>query len=125
MERRLDGRERLYLSKGGHLMLIKSTFQPFYRILFSLFYRKLQEGFFCGMVWIMGLNSILLIGRRFVLLGSLEIKSLLTFTRILLGGYRGMLWREAFWQWVMDKKYGSLMGGWCNNVIMGPYRVSL
>ena len=32
---------------------------------------------------------------------------------------------EVFWQRVMDKKYSSLMGGWCTNVVMRPYRVSL
>jgi hypothetical protein len=33
--------------------------------------------------------------------------------------------REAFWRQVVDKHYGSLAGGWCTNVVIGPYGVSL
>jgi hypothetical protein len=38
--------------------------------------------------------------------------------------YGGMLWREAFLRWIVNKKYGSLAGDWCTNVVNGPYRVS-
>lgn len=33
--------------------------------------------------------------------------------------------REAFWLLVVDKKYGSLMGGWCSKVVTRPYGVGL
>lgn len=35
-----------------------------------------------------------------------------------------MLWREAYWRPVMDKKYVSQAGGWCSNVVTGSYGVS-
>jgi hypothetical protein len=33
--------------------------------------------------------------------------------------------REALWWRVVDAKYGSSWGGWCSDVIWGPYGVSL
>ena len=35
-----------------------------------------------------------------------------------------MLWREAYWRLVMDRKYVSEAGGWCSNVVSGSYGVS-
>jgi hypothetical protein len=29
--------------------------------------------------------------------------------------------RKAYWRRVVDKKYGSQAGGWCSNVVTGPY----
>jgi hypothetical protein len=33
--------------------------------------------------------------------------------------------REALWWQVVEVKYGSLLGGWCSEVVRGPYVVSL
>jgi hypothetical protein len=53
--------------------------------------------------------------------------SLLTFNKALLGKWlwRYTVEREAFWQLVMDKKYGSVASGWCSNNVIEPYGVSL
>jgi hypothetical protein len=60
-------------------------------------------------------------------LGGLGIRCLLTFNQAMLGKwlYGSILWREAFWQQVMDKKYGSLASGRCSKVVIKPNGVSL
>jgi hypothetical protein len=61
-------------------------------------------------------------------LRGLEIRSLVTFNQALLGVYGGLLWTKRLFGVnceVVDKKYDSLAGGWCMNVVVGPYEVSL
>uniref|UniRef100_A0A2N9FL37 Reverse transcriptase zinc-binding domain-containing protein n=1 Tax=Fagus sylvatica TaxID=28930 RepID=A0A2N9FL37_FAGSY len=36
----------------------------------------------------------------------------------------GTEWEALWWQ-VVEVKYGSLLGGWCSEVVRGPYVVSL
>jgi hypothetical protein len=33
--------------------------------------------------------------------------------------------REDLWRRIVYKKHGSMWGGWCSNVVNGPYDVSL
>jgi hypothetical protein len=55
--------------------------------------------------------------------GDLGIRNLLTFNQPLLGsGYGGLLWREGLIGQMVDNKYGSLVGGWCSNVVTEPQR---
>ena len=59
--------------------------------------------------------------------GGLGIRNLAIFNKALLGK---CLWRygtkrDSLWRRVVDKKYGSMWGGWCSNRVQHPYGVSL
>jgi hypothetical protein len=70
----------------------------------------------------MSRNSILLIGRRFDLLTILEgywLGACLHYRPFWVSGCGGLLWREAFWRQIVDKKVwgvGVLRG---SMVLMG------
>lgn len=135
MEIRLVGWKILCLSKGGRLTLIKSMLSnlPTY-IFFFLFPIPIDvanwlENWIGIFLW-GGLNSEFkfhLVNWKKVYtpfhLGGLWIRCMLTFNQALLGKW---LWRyaterETFWWQVLDKIYCSLSGGWCSNVVIGPY----
>ncbi len=137
VEKRLASWKRLYLSKGGKLILIKSTLSSIPTYFISLFpiptrvanrLEKLQRDFlWCEMeekpkFHLMNWSQICAPLRH----GGLGVKDLRSFNKALLGKW---LWRygserEALWRLVVDAKYGSLWGGWCSKSGRGPYGVS-
>jgi hypothetical protein len=138
MERCLAGWKRIYLSKGGHLTLIKSTLTNLSTYFLSFFpipadvatrIKKIQRNFLWGtseevakihlVKWDMMCSPYSH--------GSLAIKNLRRFNESLLGKW---LWRfgverEAFWRKVIMVKYESLEGGWMSKAPNGPHGVGL
>ena len=59
--------------------------------------------------------------------GGLGIKKLVVFSQDLLGKW--LCWfgveTDAFWRQVIGIKYGISGGGWCTDLVGGPYSVSL
>jgi hypothetical protein len=138
MERRLASWQRLYLSKGARVILIKSTLSNLPTYFLSLFsipirvanrFEKLQRDF----LWVG-------IGEEFkyhlvrwdkicspISEGGLGIRNLRTFNQALLGKW---LWRygserDTWWRVVVDSKYGSLRGGWCSLEPSGAFGVGV
>jgi hypothetical protein len=130
MECRLSGWQKLYLSKGGRLTLLKSTLSSLPTYFLSLFtipksvanrLEKLQRDF----VWAgMGNNfKHHLVGWDKVCVpkvkGGLGVQSLVLFNKALLGKW---LWRfgleeNNFWRRVLVEKFGVELGGWCTKPI--------
>ncbi|KAG6718914.1 hypothetical protein I3842_04G177000 [Carya illinoinensis] len=138
IERRLTGWKRMYLSKGGWLILIKSTLSNLPTYFLSLFPIPA-----CVVAWIEKLYRDFLwsgIGDEFkfhlvswdkvcrpIPYGGLGIKNLRTFNWALLGKW---LWRynmkpEALWKLVVDCKHGSLWGVWSTSEGNGTYGVGV
>jgi hypothetical protein len=140
MERRLASWQRLYLSKGARVTLIKSTLSNLPTYFLSLFsipirvanrFEKLQRDFLWGGI-----------GEEFkyylvrwdkvcspISEGGLGIRNLRTFNQALLGKWL-WLWRygseQDAWRRVMvDSKYGSLRGGWCSLEPSGAFGVGV
>jgi hypothetical protein len=138
IEHRLASWQRLYLSKGGKVTLIKSTlanmptyFLSMFPILGSVASRieKLQRDFLWG-----GVGEELkyhLVSWPKVCTpiseGGLGIRNLLTINRTLLGKWlwRYRIERDAWWRVAVDSKFGSLWGGWCSREPVGPFGVGL
>jgi hypothetical protein len=138
MERKLAGWQRMYLSKGGRVTLIKSTLSSLPTYFLSLFpipvsvaarIDTIQRNFLWG-----GMGE----GKKFHLmkwsqvcqplhLGGLGIRNVRLFNRALLGKWllRFGNERESLWRHVIHSKYGSLPGGWTSATIPGPYGVGL
>ena len=128
------GWKRLYLSKGGHLMLLKSTLSSLLTYVLSLFtnptqvankIEKLQRDF----LW--GDSKIHLVGWDKVCVpianGGLEIRKLTTFNKALLGKW---LWRFGkeevrLWRRVVASKYGEEWGGWTSKLGRGVHGCGL
>jgi hypothetical protein len=138
IERRLASWQRMYLSKGGRITLIKSTLSNLPTYLLSLFpipisvanrIEKLYRDFLWG-----GLGDDFkyhLVSWSMVCIptreGGLGIRNLRLFNKALLGKW---LWRyehekEALWRSVVDAKFGSLQAGWCSLDPPGSYGVGL
>jgi hypothetical protein len=134
LERRLSGWQKLYLSKGGRLTLLKSTlsslptyFLSLFTIPFSVVRRieKLQRDLFWG-----GLGDEVkhhLVGWDTICtpkeVGGLGVRSLFLTNKTLLGKW---LWRfgleeHHLWRHVLVTKFGSDLGGWCTKLIRGPH----
>jgi hypothetical protein len=134
MERKLSGWQRMYLSKGGRITLIKSTLSSLPTYFMSLFpipvsmalrIDKIQRDFLWG-----GMGE----GKKFHLvnwsqvcqplkMGGLGLRNLRVFNQALLGKW---LWRfgneeNAFWRLLISAKYGSSSGGWTTREVIGPY----
>ena len=138
MERRLAGWKRLYLSKGGRLTLIKSTFSSLSTYFLSLFpipssvakrIEQIQRDFLWG-----GLGEEFkyhLVNWRTICtplpMGGLGIRQTIPFNQALLGKW---LWRFAtknteFWRQVIASKYGVGNGDWYTKEVRGGYGVCL
>jgi exonuclease III len=134
MERKLSGWQRMYLSKGGRITLIKSTLSSLPTYFMSLFpipasvalrIDKIQRDFLWG-----GMGE----GKKFHLvnwsqvcqplkMGGLGVRNLRLFNQALLGKW---LWRygneeNAFWRHLISAKYGNSFGGWTTREVHGPY----
>ena len=136
MERRLAGWKWMYLSKGGRLVLIKSTLSNLPTYFLSLFpipasmakrIEKIQRNLERprGGVQIpfsqMGYYMFPFFNR------GLAVRNLKLFNEAYLGKWlrKYGLEQEALWRKVVDRKYNSLEGGWSPTVIKGPHGVSL
>ena len=124
MESKLFGWKRLYLSKGGRLMLLKSTPSSLPTFFFSLFtipkavvarLESIQMNFLWG--FSMGCFKYPLVGWDKVCLpvemDGLGIRNVVPFNQALLGKW---LWRYGhevthLWQHVISSKYGEGQGG--------------
>jgi hypothetical protein len=138
IERRLASWQTLYLSKGGHLTLLKNTlsslptyFLSLFTILVSVAQRieKLQRNFLWG-----GMGE----GVKYHLVswdqvyspmdyGGLGVKNLTLFNKALLGKW---LWRfgveeSHLWKRVIVAKYGMEWGGWRSKPCRGTHSYGL
>ena len=129
MEKKLSGWKCLYLSKGGRLMLVKSTLSSLPTYFLSLFtipkvvaarLISIQRNFLWGssegsfkyplVAWDKVCSH--------VEMGGLGIRSVVSFNQALLGNW---LWRFGhevthLWWRVISTKYGEGQEGWCTKV---------
>ncbi|KAF5467197.1 hypothetical protein F2P56_017049 [Juglans regia] len=138
VECRLAAWKRLYLSKGGRLIFIKSTLSNLPTYFLSLFplpikvanrTEKLQRDF----LW-SGLGEEFkfhLVNWSTICIsiswGGLGIHHLMKFNQTLLGKW---LWRyqnerESLWKSVIDSQFRKIWGGWCSNEVRGTHGVGL
>jgi len=138
MGNRLSGWKSLYLSKGGRLTLINSTFSSLPTYFLSLFpipvgvanrLEKFQRDILWGGIddefkfHLVNWHTICF--RR--LQGGLGVRNMIKFNRALMGKW---LWRFAFerdalWRKVVNIKYGSMRGGWCSKEVVGSFGVGV
>uniref|UniRef100_A0A2N9I5R6 Reverse transcriptase domain-containing protein n=1 Tax=Fagus sylvatica TaxID=28930 RepID=A0A2N9I5R6_FAGSY len=138
LERRLSGWQKLYLSKGGRLTLLKSTLSSLPTYFLSLFtipisvmrrIEKMQRDFLWG-----GLGDEVkhhLVSWDKVCapkeVGGLGVRSLVLTNKALQGKW---LWRfglegHHLWRRVLVAKFGSDLGGWRTKSIRGPHGCGL
>jgi hypothetical protein len=137
-ECQMAGRKRMYLSKGGHLTLIKSTLSNLPTYFLSLFpipmsvakrLEKVQRDFLWGgmrdepKLHLVSWNQVC----RPLRSGGLGIRKLHEFNQALLGKW---LWRytnesEALWYKIIRAKYEDQDGGWCTKEVSSSYGVGL
>ena len=138
MERRLSGWQKLYLSKGGRLTLLRSTLSSLPTYFLSLFtipisvahrIEKLQRDFLWGGMGndfkhhLVGWDKVCVPKAK----GGLGVWSLVLFNKALLGKW---LWwfgleENNLWRRVLVAKYRVELGGWRTNPIRGAHGCSL
>jgi hypothetical protein len=126
MERRLLGWQKLYLSKGGRLTLLKSTLSSLPTYFLSLFtipmsvvcrIEKLQKNFLWGGLgdefkhYLVGWDKVCTPKEY----GGLGVRNLVLTNKALLGKW---LWRfgleeSHLWRRVLVAKFGTEVGAWC------------
>ena len=129
MEKKLSRWKRLYLSKGGRLMLLKSTPSSLPTFFFSLFtipkavaarLESIQRNFLWGSSE--GCFKYPLVAWDKVCLpvemGGLGIRNVAPFNQALLGKWLWTYGHEVthLWRCVISSKYGEGQGGWSTNV---------
>ena len=129
MEKKLSRWKRLYLSKGGRLMLLKSTLSSLPTYFLSLFtipkvvaarLESIQRNF----LWGSSKEYPLVAWEKVCLpieMSGLGIRSVVSFNQALLGKW---LWRydhevTHLWRRVISTKYGEGQGGWSTKVCKG------
>ena len=138
MERRLSGWQKLYLSRGSRLTLLKSMLSSLPTYFLSLFtipvsvahrIEKLQRDF----LW-SGMGEEFkhhLVGWDKVCcpkeIGGLGVRNLVTFNKALLGKW---LWKfgleeHHLWHRILVAKFGVELGGWHTRDIRGAYGCGL
>ena len=138
MEKKLSGWKCLYISKGGRLMLIKSTLSSLPTYFLSLFtipkvvaarLESIQRNFLWGssegsfkyplVVW----DKVCSLIER----GSLGIRSVVSFNQALLGNWQWRFGHEAthLWRRVISTKYGEVQRGWCTKVCKRAHECGL
>jgi len=138
MEKRLASWQKIYLSKGGCLTLIKSTLSSIPTYFLSLFplpagIANRLERFQRDFLWDSpgGEHNLHLVNWKTVCSpiarGGLGVKKLILLNKALLGKW---LWRfeneqDYLWRQVIASKYGIQRGGWCSKEARGSYGVSL
>ena len=138
MEKRLAGWQRLYLSKGGRITLVKSTLSSLPTYYMSLFtipvsvakrLEQIQRNFLWGG---MGEENKPSLVRWDTVCspidkGGLGIRKLVPFNRALLGKWLWRFGREEnrLWRQVMAARYGAVGGGWCTRQVRGPHGCGL
>uniref|UniRef100_A0A2N9IL45 Reverse transcriptase zinc-binding domain-containing protein n=1 Tax=Fagus sylvatica TaxID=28930 RepID=A0A2N9IL45_FAGSY len=138
MERCLAGWQRLYLSKGGRLTLLKSTLSSLPTHYLSLFtipvsVAKSLEKFQRNFLWdgsgedskhsLVRWDTVCSTIDR----GGLGIRLLVPLNRALLGKW---LWRfgveeNRLWRRVVASRHGVVNGGWCTCQVQGSYGCGL
>uniref|UniRef100_A0A2N9GE45 Reverse transcriptase domain-containing protein n=1 Tax=Fagus sylvatica TaxID=28930 RepID=A0A2N9GE45_FAGSY len=138
MERRLSGWQKLYLSKGGRLTLLKSTLSSLPTYFLSLFtipksvanrLEKLQRDFLWGGMGnnfkhhLVGWDNVCVPKAK----GGLGVRSLVLFNKALLEKW---LWRFSLeennlWRQVLVEKFRVELGGWGTKPIRGAYGCGL
>ena len=128
IERKLAGWKKMYLSKRGRLMLLKSTLSSLPTYFLSLFtiptyvvnkIEKLHRDF----LW--GDSKYHLVGWDKVCApianGGLGIKKITTFNKALLGKWMWRFGKEEDWLWkrVVVSKYEKDLGGWTSKLGRG------
>jgi hypothetical protein len=134
VERRLAGWQKLYLSKGGCLTLLKSTLSSLPTYFMSLFpipvsvanrIECLQQNFLWG-----GLGDVHwfhLVGCSPIWCGGLGVRHLIPFNRALLEKWfwRFRMKESHLWRRVLVAKYGVVRGGWITNKPRGSHGCSI
>lgn len=132
-ERRLVGRKRSLLLKGGRLTLIKNTLSnlPIYwmsRISMSVSVAKKLEALQCRFLWgdsdekrsyhFVAWGEV----KKPICEGELGMRSMLEMNRVLEGKWiwQFMNERDAFWRRIIEKKYGIVDRGWYSRVNVKP-----
>ena len=138
LECRLWGWQKLYLSKGGYLTLLKNTLSSLPTYFLSLFIipisvvrkiEKLQRDFLWGGLGdevkhhLVGWDKVCTLKEA----GGLGVRSLFLTNKTLLGKW---LWRfglegHHLWWRVLVAKFGSDLGGWRTKPIRGPHGCGL
>ena len=138
IERKLAGWQKLYLSKGGRLTLLKSTLSSLPTYYLSLFtipkhvakrIEKLQRNFLWGGMGdgfkhhLVGWNTVC----RPLAHGGLGVRKVALMNRALLGKW---MWRFGMeethlWRRVIAEKYGVEGGGWFSKTPKGPHGCGL
>uniref|UniRef100_A0A2N9HPD9 Reverse transcriptase zinc-binding domain-containing protein n=1 Tax=Fagus sylvatica TaxID=28930 RepID=A0A2N9HPD9_FAGSY len=109
MERRLAGWQRLYLSKGGRLTLLKSTLSSLPTYYLSLFTIPVSVA-----------KRLEQLQRNFLWGGFGEESKHSLVKWILFGVEENRLWRR-----VVASRYGVVNGGWCTSQVRGSYGCGL
>uniref|UniRef100_A0A7N2KZU0 Reverse transcriptase domain-containing protein n=1 Tax=Quercus lobata TaxID=97700 RepID=A0A7N2KZU0_QUELO len=134
IERKLVGWKKMYLSKGGRLMLLKSTLSSLSTYFLSLFtipthvtnkIERLQRDFLWGdsKTHLVGWDKVCAPLEN----GGLGVRKLTTFNKASLGKW---LWRfgveeTRFWRKVVALKFGEEWGGWTSKLDRGVHGYGL
>ena len=138
MEKRLSSWKQIYLSKGGRLTLLKSTFSGLPTYFLSLFtipqavatrIERIQRNFLWGTSKDVFKYPLVAWDRVCLLVecSGLGIRMIGLFNKALLGNWLWCFGKESNWLWrqVIATKYGEARGGWCTRGIRGSHECGM